>query len=569
MRGALLLIVSLMALLTAQCWLAERHDGAYLEGELHDSNSYMRLVRVRNLIEGGDWHDHAIARANAPHGHTLHWSRPLDALLLAGAASMAPILGWTDGLHQAGVWLSPLLHVLTLLALLWAMRPLLVGSGFLWLGLLFPLQLFLDYQFAPGRPNHHALILLLFVCALGAQIRALPSKGLFWAAVLALPLGLMAWVSFEGLLAAALALSLFLARWLRHDGTSARQGMTVALGMLLISSVAVFIEHPIEDLFIVVYDKISIVYVVLLSLTVIAFAIAAFAPYRWLGLIAFAAIPIVQFLLFPNILHGPLAGQDAVFAAAIFQYAGETSPVSSGQAFLLHFGPACLALPHGIWHLRRGQGQGTNRWPWILLTAGLALYLPLAVLQVRWAPYVSLLALPGYCAILTSILRRFSGNHGPVHVFTAAMAQTAVVLGFGFGFLLLGAQIPGDREANLKCPQDAMAEYLDRRYKKPQRILSYMTIAPAILYRGPHEVIATPYFRNAQGGRDTMDFFRAMDVQTAFEIADRRGIDLVLTCPADRESRLYRLDRPLPIWLEAVELPPRLGRWYRLYRVLL
>ena len=91
MRGALLLIVSLMALLTAQWWLAERHDGAYLEGELHDSNSYMRLVRVRNLIEGGDWHDHTIARANAPHGHTLHWSRPLDALLLAGSASMAPM----------------------------------------------------------------------------------------------------------------------------------------------------------------------------------------------------------------------------------------------------------------------------------------------------------------------------------------------------------------------------------------------------------------------------------------------------------------------------------------------
>ena len=565
MRGALLLIVSLMALLTAQWWLAERHDGAYLQGELHDSDSYMRLVRGRNLIEGGDWHDHTIARANAPHGHTLHWSRPLDALLLAGAASLAPILGWPNGLHQAGVWLSPLLHVLTLLALLWAFRPLLVGSGLLWLGLLFPLQLYLDYQFAPGRPDHHALILLLFVCALGAQIRTLTSNGLFWAAVLALPLGLIAWVSIEGLLAAALSMSLLLARWFLHHRPSARQGLTVALGMLVISILAVLVEQPINHIHVIAYDKISIVYVVLLMLTVIAFSIAALAPYRWLGLIAFAAIPVVQFLLFPNLLHGPLAGQDAVFAAAIFQYAGETAPVSSGRAFLLHFGPACLALPYGVWHLR----QGKYRWPWTLMTAGLALYLPLAMLQVRWAPYVSLLALPGYCALLTSILRRISRNHGPAWVFAAAMAQTAVVLGFGFGFLLLGAQLPGDSEASIKCPQDAMAEYLDRRYKKPQRILSYMTIAPAILYRGPHEVISTPYFRNAQGGRDTLDFFRAMDVQTAFEIAERRGIHLVLTCPADRESRLYRLDRPLPIWLEAVELPPRLGRWYRLYQVLL
>lgn len=569
MRGIFLLIISLLALLSAQWWMAERQDGAVFRGELHDSDSYMRLVRVSRLLQSGDWRDQSIPRANAPHGHTLHWSRPLDALLVVGAAVLTPRLGGGAALHQAGVWLSPLLHVLTLLALLWAARPLLPQLGLLWLGLLFPLQLLLDYQFAPGRPDHHALILLLFVCALGAQIRALGGRPLLWAANLALPLGLLVWVSVEGLPAAALALAVFLFRWFRQGRTGAFQGLILAAGLAVVAIFAVAVESPIADFMNIVYDKISIVYIFFFMLIMIPFAVAALAGPRWPGIIAFAAVPALQLFAFPALIHGPLAGQDGVFAAAILQYAGEAAPVASLAAFMLYFGPAVLALPHGLWRLR----QPGERWPWALLTAGLVLYLPLAMLQLRWAPYVALLALPGYCAVLTAVLRKMGGKQGLVRIFATSAGRTAVVLGFAFGWLLLSAQfsseIRNDPRADTKCPQDAMARYLADRFPKRQRILSYMTIGPAILYRGQHEVIATPYFRNAQGGRDTLAFFRAMEVETAFEIADRRRIDLVLTCPADRESRLYRADRPRPIWLQPVKLPAELGQWYRLYRVLL
>ncbi|MBT6427416.1 MAG: hypothetical protein HOK30_07120, partial [Rhodospirillaceae bacterium] len=560
MRATFLLIISILALLAAQWWMAGRHDGAIFRGELHDSDSFMRLVRVANLIDGRDWYDHSIARANAPHGHTLHWSRPLDVLLLAGAAGLAPSMGWQDGLHLAGVWLSPLLHLLTLLALLWAARPLLPPSGLLWLGLLFPLQLFLDFQFAPGRPDHHALILLLMVCALGIQIRALIDRRTVWAALLVLPLGLMVWVSVEGLLAAALAFAIYLFCWIRQGRPWARHGLVLAAGLAAMSILAVVAEHPSIDTFTPHLDVISIVYIVLFMLVMSAFAVATFIRPLWPGLIAFAAVPVIQLLIFPDFIGGPLAAQDPKFAAAIFAYAGETAPVGSIRGFLLYFGPALLALPHGLWRLT----QARDRRPWALITSGLVLYLPLAMLQVRWAPYVALLALPGYCAVLTTILAKIGGKVGMVRIFGAAIGQTAVVLIFAFGFLLLTAQFPNNQQVGVKCPQNAMARYLAARFPQKQRILSYMTIAPAILYRGPHEVIATPYFRNAQGGRDTLNFFRAMEVETAFEIAERRNIDLVLTCPADRESRLYRPDRPRPVWLQPVPLPPELAQWYRL-----
>jgi len=55
------------------------------EGGLIGTDGYMRLVRVELLQETGAWFDGRIPRSNAPYGDTLHWTRPLDVLLLGAA----------------------------------------------------------------------------------------------------------------------------------------------------------------------------------------------------------------------------------------------------------------------------------------------------------------------------------------------------------------------------------------------------------------------------------------------------------------------------------------------------
>src|SRR3546814_12853395 len=52
---------------------------------LIDPDSYMRMVRVSELAQGWQWFDDTIARANAPYGDVLHWTRPFD--LQIGRAS--------------------------------------------------------------------------------------------------------------------------------------------------------------------------------------------------------------------------------------------------------------------------------------------------------------------------------------------------------------------------------------------------------------------------------------------------------------------------------------------------
>ena len=49
-----------------------------------------------------------LPRVNPPDGHLQHWTRPIDALLLAGAWLLEPVLGFRQGLYLVAVLSSPL-----------------------------------------------------------------------------------------------------------------------------------------------------------------------------------------------------------------------------------------------------------------------------------------------------------------------------------------------------------------------------------------------------------------------------------------------------------------------------
>jgi|AP95_1055475.scaffolds.fasta_scaffold259812_2 hypothetical protein len=85
----------------------------------------------------------------------------------------------------------------------------------------------------------------------------------------------------------------------------ALHGMTAALDMFTISILAQIFEQPFEELFVHGFGNISIAYIVLLLLSISAFAITASAPCRWPQL-----IPMTQYLLPSNTLYASLAGCD-------------------------------------------------------------------------------------------------------------------------------------------------------------------------------------------------------------------------------------------------------------------
>ena len=79
-------------------------------------------------------------------------------------------------------------------------------------------------------------------------------------------------------------------------------------------------------------------------------------------------------------------------------------------------------------------------------------------------------------------------------------------------------------------------------------LLMLIIIVIAVAFGFPILAVRFPSRSSATGGakffQGTMDIFRAVDIQTAFENAGR----------------------PPPIWLESLELPPIRTQWHRLYR---
>jgi len=117
-RRRRLVIVGLSAVVPAVLTLAYAAGLMPLRrGDLADSDCYMRLVRVRQLWTTGRWYDSTIPRSNVPYGEELHWTRPLDLLLLLGAAPASLVVGFNEALFGWGVAVSPLLLLATLLTL--------------------------------------------------------------------------------------------------------------------------------------------------------------------------------------------------------------------------------------------------------------------------------------------------------------------------------------------------------------------------------------------------------------------------------------------------------------------
>lgn len=69
--------------------------------QLYDADSYARVLRVQQLHDTGGWFDPVLNRLNAPFGQSLHWTHPVDLLMLAGAGIGSLVLPYHDALLYA------------------------------------------------------------------------------------------------------------------------------------------------------------------------------------------------------------------------------------------------------------------------------------------------------------------------------------------------------------------------------------------------------------------------------------------------------------------------------------
>lgn len=584
--------LSLLVLVLAA---VSRNDGTVLTGNLFDPDVYMRATRVLELLRTGDWYDATIARANVPFGDTLHWTRPFDLLMLAVAAPLLPFLSDGQAVYLAAMFVSPILYILALPTFYWAVRPLLGREGRFYLGILFLFQIAIAGQFLVGRGDHHGLLCLLFIVQVGQVLRLLGDTAATRLGVAAgLTTALTVWVSPEGLVAAAvlhLGLGVY---WLAAGQPVAPRGLCHAAGAVVGIAVALLLERPPAQWLAVEYDKVSIFHLLLFSLMAL-FWLVALAPWpRLAGRFAVGAagaVAVAAFiaLLFPAAIAGPLAAVHPRVAEVWFIVISEArSPIDPARPgvslgrLLLNFGPLLVAVPMLVRLIRTSAGAARRQWAWLALA--LAVYTALALDEIRWMYYPQVCFLPAYAAALMSALDLAGVRERPPGTTTrqalrVVLGRPAVVVLFGLAFLGLAALFPQapSAAAGERCDLRGVARLLAAPPfgERERRIMSFNFSGAELIYRTRHGFVATPYHRNTAGILDGYDFFATTDPAVAQAIAGRRGLDLVLFCPTDREGHLYEKDGDSmferlrdenpPPWLSEVPVDPALG--YLMYEV--
>ncbi|MEE9316858.1 MAG: hypothetical protein V3U48_01055, partial [Rhodospirillales bacterium] len=508
-------------------------------------------------------------------------------------------------LYGAGVAISPLLHVLTAVAMAWAAAPVLGRWGAVIAGALTAAQFGVLAFAMAGRADHHMLFALIAVLALGALIRALAGPGDNdgprdnngdnnggKAAIMAgLLLALGIWVGPEMLLLAGLGLAAAGLKWIACEDGSRRLNVRLAVGLVLGLAAAMVLERGGEGFFGVEYDRISVVHLTPMVLiwgfwwavSIIQRRGLLDVPARRLGAAICGAVLVagVSLMLFPRIPEGPMAGADPEWFA-VWALISESGSIDDVPHFLLYAGGVIFAGPWAVWRTVRAW-PGEDRWAWVLIAAGTIVFTVAGVLWLRWVLYAGLFLAITVAGLILDADRALDKRF----VFPArSVVKVGAILVLAIGPLAAGAGAvygmkgAGGETPARSCPVLDLARFLDRPpwNDRSRIIVASGNFGPTLVYRTRHRAVASVYHRNDEGMLAGRAILAGRDEAAVRGLIRERRADLVVLCPGSShdgyflknggESFYRRLERgDLPGWIRETALPAGLEGRFRLFEV--
>ncbi|WP_340119722.1 STT3 domain-containing protein [Pelagibius sp. 7325] len=602
----LLVLIACWALLHTALVVLGDQPGA--EFGLTGPDSFMRMVRVTELWNQGQWFDTTIERANAPYGDSLHWTRPFDILLILLSLPLSLVMGGANGLHLAGVLVSPLLQLATALLMIWTLRPLVRPNTWFVPALAALIQPSVLAYSMVGKADHHTLMILGFVATAGFMLRALRNPLDSRPALLAgLVVGLGIWVSVEFFLVAGVCLAALGLAWLFGERDRAAQNKWFALAMSGVLLVALVVERPFAQILEASYDKVSSVHY-LLAVCILLFwrcvesaELRRGTTMRFVGRAAAAVVGCGSLVVLVAVVHplffaGPMAEVDPRILPIWLDGVLEMRPLfpngPEGTArFILYLGGVVLVVPFiGLKLLSEGF-RSDRFFAHLFILLCCVVMTAAALPHMRFAGYPEIAFLIAFSVVLDDFLHWTAriGNDLPRGFLRGGFIAVLLLGPVLVGITLLAKQTTVTATAATgtvapqRCDVPAIARYLEsdpRWTQAPLTILAFMDIGPELLYRTRHRVIGTPYHRNGGGIFDGYQALATSDEATAHALIGRRQVDLVLLCgvaaeeafytsPDGKENLYQRLARgDAPNWLAAVEVPPALAPQVRFYRVI-
>ncbi len=576
-------------------------DLPVFESGLVGPDSYMRLLRVTELYQSWDWFDGTIDRANAPYGDTLHWTRPFDILIMLVALPASFGMTFEKAIYVSGILVSPLLQLMTALALAWAMRPLIRPEvWFLPVVALFLQPAALAYSIA-GRADHHSLLMLVFVITAGFTLQALRNPLDARPAVYAgAGAGFGIWLSVEFLLPMAVCLAALGTPWLFGQREKAAQNKWFALSASLVLLAALFAERPLEDLLEPSYDRVSSVQFLIVVCILLFWRAAEFYENHaarqthilgrlLLGVFGVASAGLLVNAVYPLFFTGPMAGVDPRILPIWLDRVLEMRPLipqdrDSLGAFIFYFGSGLMVLPFFLKFML--EERRSDRF-WVLAFIGFACLIlwPMAIKHMRFSSYAEVVFVMAIAVVFDRFLQWTHSIHSDL---SRGLVRGCVITVLLLGPITVGTMLK-NQEADAKdasgqsleaCNVRQVSDFLetDARWAGSQQtILTFLDIGPELLYRTGHAVIATPYHRNSDGIYDSYRILTSSDTENARRMMAERRIDLILLCQSRAEKiffssasdSLYKRlsEGEAPQWAEEVVLPPSLQRQARLFAI--
>lgn len=541
-------------------------------GELPDTDDYMRMTRVFDMLDGRDLTSYAAPRLGVDGSGEIGWSRLIDWPLAAVQGALETFLARLP----AAMVTATIMPALALLAFLaagwWYARPLIKGRSalFVMLAMFFLWGVF--RQFMPGRVDHHMWQAVLGVLAYGAILRIFftPEK-LCWPVLAGLCLGtglavgadIIPWLTFGA------ALGGFF--WLCDGRRYEKPGLIFGASVFGTALAWHLLLHEPGRLFLPVCDYLSVAWIAL-ALALGGFWGAVYAlPARFkdalpkrLAAGVIVALPLLGavFALFPGCfldpyqIENPLVREiwlDSVREAdSLLEFYGRSN--LAGMFFAL---PPLLAFAASLWAMA-AEKQSRTLWAGLMLVllcgTGLLFY------QVRTVDFVQGVAIAPLAWLLVAtftqagaLARRFRLTR------RQRLAGASFVFMAGLLFLVFASvtkqeELPraATQEDVKQCRTKEAAEFL-ATIPGPLTIAAYIDIGSELLFRTSHKVLAAPYHRNEDGIIAAYGIVTAPDAEAARALMARSGADIIMLCEGGAE--LWMKDAPFAHALLQGEIP--------------
>jgi hypothetical protein len=551
-----------------------------------DPDDQLRMVQLRDFLNGQSWFDTTQYRMNAPEGAPMHWSRLIELPMALIILLLAPILGQPVAEMVAGT-VVPLFCLGCVAILLSQVATRLAGRS---AGIVATILTFLSpallMQFCPMRIDHHGPQILMATAAYATLFWPNRVKG---GLILGGALAIWLHISLEGAPMTAAFFLLLGWRWIFEKAQGQRLFWTI-LSFALVSF-ALFFGTQRSGIFASTFcDTVAPPHIFAIGIAAAIMLPGVYhTPRDWgirMGVAALSAMAAAGMLLFvaPQCSGGAFANLDPLVRQYWYAKVNEGLPVwhqdvSSIAALLA--APVCgVAALAVFW-----KETAADRTKDLRIAAFLLIYaFCLSLFVFRTVSVTAAYAVPPVTLLIVTLFGYYRESKIPVRRI-GLVAVTLLLFVPGSAAVQVADLIQSvqkEPDTTLPSVRDQLAEEACESAGsvaalaalKNARIAAPFDMGPMILLTTSNQVLASSHHRNEMAMHDHIQIFRThADVARNYII--KHGITHIAACAGEAEMQGYKKSDPdglwaslskgeVPFWLERL---PDQGKGIKLWRV--